>query len=195
MHPSTPIRSPKPWILSPSSYHMSESTTGLVDHLLHSWPTSTWPGHFPAVRPTFSHLINTFSYSPLLPEQSLTCLGPSFGTSLLHLRPSHISWLSHCSQDCCSTLYLEIYPYPHMAYGFDHGSAGNNLQGYPLQIYLRISMILQYRHIWECSYSECTSRAFQPSSRTPLSPTISGSFDTPSTSLFLISLSKLQAPR
>ena len=103
MHLSTPIRSHEPRVLSPSSYHTSESTTGLVDHLLHSRPTSTRPVHFPTVRPTFGHLVNTFSSSPLSPEPSLTCLGPSLGTSLSHLRPLHISSLSHHSQVCCST--------------------------------------------------------------------------------------------
>ena len=82
---------------------MSESITGLIDHLLHSRPTSTRPVHFPAVRPTFSPLVNTFSSSPLSPEPSLTCIGPSLGMSLSHLRPPHISWLSHHSQVCCST--------------------------------------------------------------------------------------------
>ena len=82
---------------------MSESTTGLVDHLLHSRPTGTRLVHFPVVRPTFGHLVNTFSSSSLSPEPSLTCLGPSLGTSLSHLRPPHISWLFHHSQVCCST--------------------------------------------------------------------------------------------
>ena len=103
MHLFTPIRFHEPWVLSPSSYHMSESTTGLVDHLLHSQPTGTQPVHFPVVWPTFSHLVNTFSSFPLLPKPSLTCLGPSLWTSLSHLRPPHISWLPHHSQDCCST--------------------------------------------------------------------------------------------
>ena len=105
MHLSAPIRSHEPRVLSPSSYRTSESTTGLVDHLLHSRPTGTQPVHFPAVRPTFGHLLNTFSSSPLSPKPSLTCLGPSLGMSISHLRPPHISWLSHHSQVCCSTLY------------------------------------------------------------------------------------------
>ena len=103
MHLSAPIRSHEPRVLSPPSYRTSESTIGLVDHLLHSRPTGTRPVHFPAVRPTFGHLVTTFSSSPLSPKPSLTCIGPSLGTSLLHLRPPHISWLSHHSQVCCST--------------------------------------------------------------------------------------------
>ena len=103
MHLSAPIRSHEPQALFPLSHRTSESTTGLVDHLLHSQPTGTRPVHFPAVWPTFGHLVNTFSSSPLPPEPSLTCLGPSLGTSLSHLRPPHISWLSHHSQVCCST--------------------------------------------------------------------------------------------
>ena len=104
MHLSTPIWFHEPQVQFPSSYHTSESITGLINHLLHSRPTGTWPVHFPTVQPTFSHLVNTFSSSPLLPKPSLTCLGSSLGMSLLHLRPSHISWLFHHSQDCCSTL-------------------------------------------------------------------------------------------
>ena len=104
MHLSASIQSHESRVLSPSSYCTSESTTGLVDHLLHSRLTGTRPVHFPAVRPTFGHLENTFYSSPLLPKPSLTCLGPSSGTSLSHLRPPHISWLSHHSQVCCSTV-------------------------------------------------------------------------------------------
>ena len=105
MHLSAPIRFHEPRVQFPLSHHTSKSTTGLVDHLLHSQPTSTRPVHFPAVRPTFRHLVTTFSSSPLWPEPSLTCLGPSLGSSLSHLRPPHISWLSHHSQVCCSTAY------------------------------------------------------------------------------------------
>ena len=107
MHLSAPIRFHEPRVLSPSSYRTSESTTGLVDHLLHSRLTGTRPVHFPAVRPTFSHLVNIFSSSPLSPEPSLTCLGPSLGPSLSHLRPPHISWLSHHSQVCCSIACID----------------------------------------------------------------------------------------
>ena len=77
MHLSASIRFHEPRVLSPSSYHTSKSTTGLIDHLLHSQPTSTRLVHFPAFQPTFGHLVNTFSSSPLSPESSLTCLGPS----------------------------------------------------------------------------------------------------------------------
>jgi len=82
-----------------------------------------------------------------------------------------------------------------MGYGFNCGSAGNNPQGYPLRVYPQVGMISQYGHIREYSYSECTSRASQPSSSASSSPTTSDSFDTFSTSSFLISPSKLQAPR
>ena len=103
MHLSAPIRFHEPRVQFPSSHRTSESTTGLVDHLLHSRLTGTRPVHFPTVWHTFGHLVNTFSSSPLSPEPSLTCIGPSLGTGISHLRPPHISWLSHHSQVCCST--------------------------------------------------------------------------------------------
>ena len=110
MHLSAPVQSSKPQVLSPLFYRMSKSPTGLINHLLHFWPTSTQLVHFPTVRPTFGHLVNTFSTSFLLPEPSLTCLGPSLGTGLSHLRLPHISWLFHHSQDCCSTIVQSRVP-------------------------------------------------------------------------------------
>ena len=116
MHLLTPIQFHKPQALFPLSHCTSESTTGLINHLLHSRPTGTRLVHFPAVWPTFGPLVNTFSSSPLLPEPSLTCLGPSLGTSLSHLRPPHISWLSHHSQVCCSTLACSHWVWKEIAF-------------------------------------------------------------------------------